>query len=376
MISLQSDELTFAFPELLEQLRERVHAWVDKRLERATPEEKSLLPATREETYYAFATCLPRISAAISFQRTLRMPDNGKDYPLPLGLGRFAVYPVDDFRGIPAAWQQRGGVMLAMHPTEALWLSFYADYPMALRVGADGHCAISGEPWGRGLKSSPQNYVVLGSQPWLDGFHLNADVVQQFVAAPQGQGILGAHTFSGEEHWGGLLLQAIPLQAEDYWWHTLRRRVNNRWDELMTPIPNRIPPPMETGDLEDWVFQTRGKIRLKVLEDPYGMATWDPALSSRCFAHLCLVEDWERLTGIRAPQSAPTADDYKAAGVSPAEVDAMGRKAEYNLFAPEISFATTRILDAFRQEESNAPPLHPRTIFRLNPDLRQSVREF
>ena len=110
MIELQSDELIFAFP-----------------LESATTDEKNLLPSSREEIHRAFAICLPRISAAVSFQRTLRLPDTGQDYPMPLGLGRFSLYPVDDFRGVPAAWQQRGGVMLPLYPTEALWLGFYSD---------------------------------------------------------------------------------------------------------------------------------------------------------------------------------------------------------------------------------------------------------
>ena len=33
---------------------------------------------------------------AIDFQRTLRIPDNGKTYPLPPGFGRFPLRHLDD----------------------------------------------------------------------------------------------------------------------------------------------------------------------------------------------------------------------------------------------------------------------------------------
>ena len=61
----------------------------------------------------------------ISFMRTLRIPDDGKDYPLPPGLGTFPVRHVDDYSDrIPSKWLQRGGVMFPMHQAEALWLNF------------------------------------------------------------------------------------------------------------------------------------------------------------------------------------------------------------------------------------------------------------
>jgi len=35
----------------------------------------------------------------IRFQRTLRLPDDGKTYPLPAGLGAFPLRHIDDFAG-------------------------------------------------------------------------------------------------------------------------------------------------------------------------------------------------------------------------------------------------------------------------------------
>ncbi len=377
MIEIQSDELIFSFPELLAPLKARVRAWVDERLESATNDEKNMLPSGREEVHRMFGACLTKISATVSFQRTLRLPDNGKDYPMPLGLGRFPLYPVDEFPTLPEAWQQRGGIMMPLHPTEALWLSFYADYPMALRVGSGGFCAVSGLPWASALVANPQNYVVLGTQPWLDGFHVGADVVRQFVAHPVGQGLQAPHALSGEERWSGLRLQAVPLRPEEFWRQSLKPTLHARWDELMTPIRHRAGGPGTTNSANpDWTFKAGGKIRLKIVPDPFSIPAWETSLSSRCFAHLCLAEDWQRLTGIRPPQKPPTAADYRAAGVTWSDLEG-GKPTEEkdSLLAELISASINGSRTPFPGTNSN-PPLPPRSVVRLNPNLRQAVREF
>src|SRR5215472_4787343 len=81
--------------------------------------------------------------SAIQFQRTLRVPDDGKHYPLPPGLGRFPLRHIDDYASrVPASWLKRGGVLLPMWQTEALWLNFRCphihdrgtSYPFAIKV--------------------------------------------------------------------------------------------------------------------------------------------------------------------------------------------------------------------------------------------------
>lgn len=203
MIELHSDELIFTFPDLHLSLQERARGWIDARVAAAARNEKARLPDSREKLYSAFDWCIPKVRAAISFQRTLRIPDDGKDYPLPPGLGRFPVRHVDDSPGVPQTWKKHGGVMLPMHKTEALWLHFSSDYPMALKVGAGGVCAISGERWSTSLRTGPQNYVVLPEQPWLDGFRVSEGVIRQFVAVPLGKGLTVEHQLTGDETWGG-----------------------------------------------------------------------------------------------------------------------------------------------------------------------------
>src|SRR5215831_15677229 len=80
---------------------------------------------------------------SINFQRTLRIPDDGKDYPLPPGLGSFPLRHIDDYAaGMPAKWLSRGGVLLPMWQSEAMWLCFDNNivfsrdvgYPFAIKV--------------------------------------------------------------------------------------------------------------------------------------------------------------------------------------------------------------------------------------------------
>ena len=54
---------------------------------------------------FAFPEMHPRARLRVTFQRTLRIPDDGSTYFLPPGLGTFPVTPVDEVgTRAPAAW--------------------------------------------------------------------------------------------------------------------------------------------------------------------------------------------------------------------------------------------------------------------------------
>ncbi|MGH7066625.1 MAG: hypothetical protein ACREEU_02460 [Acetobacteraceae bacterium] len=58
---------------------------------------------------------------AVSFIRTLRIPDDGRDHPLPPGLGTFARRHVDDHAPrLPGYMTGRGGVILPMRSAMSL----------------------------------------------------------------------------------------------------------------------------------------------------------------------------------------------------------------------------------------------------------------
>jgi len=131
------------------------------------------------------------------FQRTLRIPDDGSDYPLPPGLGHFPLRHVDDFaENVSAQWLAHGGVMLPMYQSEAMWLNFtphdvkghWAEYPFAIKVAVGKIDAVTGKEWSNALHKKPQDYMVAPEQPWLDGFCVEKGIIRQFVAMPLGAG--------------------------------------------------------------------------------------------------------------------------------------------------------------------------------------------
>lgn len=159
----------------------------------------------------------------IDFQRTLRIPDDGKNYPLPPGLGRFPVRHLDDFAAnVPAEWMDRGGVLLPMWQAEALWLHFHSEYignrrtsyPFAVKVATSKISALTGETWQRGLSRNPQNYLVIPEQPWLDGYCVEKGIIRQFVAMPLGGGYTVEEQVSGKAEFGGMQIEIFPMRAE------------------------------------------------------------------------------------------------------------------------------------------------------------------
>src|SRR5512134_1375564 len=78
---------------------------------------------------------------AVSFHRTLRIPDDGRPYPLPPGLGSFPLLRVEAYADrLPPAWRERGGACIALYQREALWLGFHGVSwnPNAVKIGLGG----------------------------------------------------------------------------------------------------------------------------------------------------------------------------------------------------------------------------------------------
>lgn len=144
-------------------------------------------------------------SCRIAFQRTLRIPDDNRDYPLPAGLGRFPMAHVRDHAArVPDDWKGHGGVLLPMYQAEAMWIEFLSGrgrdsgYPFAIKIAAGKINAITGEPWRDALSDQPQDYLTTPGQPWLDGFCVQKGLIRQFVAMPLGQG------YTAEEQIGAM----------------------------------------------------------------------------------------------------------------------------------------------------------------------------
>ena len=224
MIELKDDELVFRFPE--------VHELAELR---------------------------------VGFQRTLRVPDDNRDYPLPPGLGNFPLKHVDDYADrVPDTWRKHGGVFLPMYQAEAMWIDFNSSYPMAVKVAAGKIDALTGEQWKNELSSRPQDYLVIPDQPWLDGFCVESGLIRQFVAMPLGDGYSAEEQLTGEAKHGGLQIVVHPMKAS-------RFKELSQESEFATYGPQ---PVMHQTPIAEMGLAPGGMMRQEVYEDEHG---FDPS---------------------------------------------------------------------------------------------------
>lgn len=271
MISLKNNVLKFSFPEVHKQ-----------------------------------ATC------RIEFQRTLRIPDDGREYPLPAGLGRFPLTHIEDHaEKVPAQWQKRGGVLLPMYQSEALWINFSGNYPMAIKVAAGKINAVTGEAWSDGLSGLPQDYVVVPTQPWLDGYSVEEGLIRQFVAMPLGSGYSAEEQITGEAEFGGIQLIAYPMKAEFYErLQAERRKVARKRKSAPMMCSEELAAPCESMGLA-----AGGLMRQVIHTDPHGIHAWDRAHTSRCFVHLLNSEHYQGITGHKPPHPPLSKAEYQKQGI-------------------------------------------------------------
>jgi hypothetical protein len=196
---------------------------------------------------------------SVSLHRTLRIPEDGRTYPLPPGFGLFPIR-LSRSEGAGAATR----LLVPMYQREALWLGFSAApwKPNALKVICGGINAVSGvADEGTGLRE-PQDYLVCPNQPWLDGFNAGDGVIRQFVAMPLGQGYAIEAAGGGPER-GGIAIIAFEPKP-------------GRFPDEPPPArpgPVRFSRPIETEPRE-MALGAGGRMRQKIYPDPHGR---DPA---------------------------------------------------------------------------------------------------
>jgi hypothetical protein len=249
---------------------------------------------------------------AVTFERTLRIPDDGPDYPLPPGLGAFPIHRVEDYPDtVPARWRERGGVFLPMYQREAMWLSFEAEdwKPNAVKIGVGGVNAVSGKAWDTKLRRRPQDYLVCPDQPWLDGINAGDGFIRQFVAMPLGAGYTVEAQVTGKEEFGGLQIVAYepkpgrfpdaPPQRDFH----LREGAGISYDLALPSAP------VEMG------LGAGGRMRQKIYPDPHGVRAWDQANHGTCFVHIVNSADYRAITGLEPPPTPIDAKTYTDYGL-------------------------------------------------------------
>ena len=247
---------------------------------------------------------------SITFQRTLRIPDDGRCYPLPPGLGAFSLRRVKDFaRRVPAAWRERGGYFIPMYQREALWISFHGERwrPNAVKVGVGGVNAISGQPWDERLRRRAQDYLVVPDQPWLDGINAGPNVIRQFVAMPLGQGITVEGQVTGAEEEGGM--QITVVQPKPGRFPDRPPRASRRWHGSSMMICESAPTYQEMG------LAAGGRMEQKIYPDLYGKDTWDPTGTTTVHVHIVNSDAYHAITGEQPPPTPISAATYNAFGL-------------------------------------------------------------
>lgn len=259
----------------------------------------------RDQLIFRFPNVHEDAELRIEFQRTLRIPDDNREYHLPPGLGEFPLYRVDDYPdNLPDTWEQHGGVFLPMYQAEAMWINFHADYPVAVKIAAGKINAVTGETWDDELSNTPQDYLVVPGQPWLDGFCVEKGLIRQFVAMPLGEGYTAEEQLTGEAEHGGLQIAVYPMQASIY-----EARQNVRMQYLSDVLRDVSSTQLNMG------LAPGGLMRQEIYEDRYGFDAWETSIRSRCFVHILNSVQLVYLTGCETPSKPQTAQHYTAAGL-------------------------------------------------------------
>ena len=248
----------------------------------------------------------------ISFRKTLRVPDDGVDYPLPAGFEKFPLRHMDDYsRRMPDSVRMAGGVMLPLHRAEAMYIDFDGHevedrgvWPCLVKVGVGKVNAITGEAWDSPVSFDPQDHVVVPEQSWLDGFAVSPGRVRQFVAVPAGEGYSPEEQLWGQMKVGGIQIQVSPMKRIAFERHfSLQEMI--RFSYVADPM----------FSVKGRAIGLGGRIRQKVHKNPYKSIDWETSRSSRCFVHLVAASDWARITGERTPTLPPTAAQYSKNGL-------------------------------------------------------------
>ena len=312
-----------------------------------------MLTANQDTLHFSFPEVHPDAQVTIEFQRTLRIPDDDKNYPLPPGLGRFPIKQIDDHADrVPADWQKRGGVMLPMYQSEALWVRFtpnhvarrvgISQYPFAIRIAAGKRSAVTGDEWTKKIKE--KDYVTVPKQKWIDGFVVEKGLVKQFVAMPLGHGFTAEEQLTGKAEFGGIQIEVLPMKRKVF-----DRRFPERPRDVRTKggilrgrrFRSKGPGGSSTNYSADSIqtisetlaradsrsieccavvadmgLGAGGSMKQEIHEDPYGIEDWKKKglTGTRCFIHLANSIAWKAITTQDPPHTAPTAAEYTQHG--------------------------------------------------------------
>lgn len=323
-----------------------------------------MIELKHDELVFSF----PRVHAdaycSIEFQRTLRIPDDNRSYPLPPGLGRFPMEHTDDHASrLPQNWKDHGGVLLPMYQSEALWVNFHCDYPCAVKIATGKINAITGKTWTNELTRNPQDYLVLPDQPWLDGYCVQEGLIRQFIAMPLNEGYTAEEQISGKAEHGGLQVIVFPMKRDHY--ERMQREASQRVDSVhyQTKV---------FEDVEPMGLAPGGLMRQEIYEDEYGFDAWDTENASRCFVHILNSQKWKAIIGSEAPGEPPDAKAYTEAGLPWFEYYADHQPMQGSKTLAGMDSVAAKTLKKGKQPAGNEP-VSPKTVKSLGSSADQVI---
>lgn len=263
----------------------------------------------------------------ISFHRTLRIPEDGRDYPLPAGLGRFPIHRVEDYaEKVPTKWLQEGGFFIPLYQKEALFLQFDGPkwHPSIAKVCVGKINAISGKVYSEALSGNQQDYVVIPNQKWLDGVFSGEGLVKQFVAMPLGEGYTIEAQITDEEKFGGF--QIVAIDAVDGRFADRNPEIDSRIEDEEEARKRRNSGALYASPLPDvgiilasspssMGIAAGGSIKQQIQKDSYGVESWNPEKKRSLTVHLVNSLDYKAITGMEPPASPITAAAYQRAKI-------------------------------------------------------------
>lgn len=179
----------------------------------------------------------------LTFHRTIRLENNEKTYNLPPSLGIFEIFKANDYQ---CEWE-KDAYFIALHPEEAMWVGFQSIEPTALIVGLGDKNVLTSEKLDFELKDG--NYISVPPQLWLDGWKPEDGKINQFITTDD------------------------PISISVF----KTKDPNNM--QIYVEKPQVICGDSPTEELEGnstccWGM-IGGKVKQKILDDPFGKNTWE-----------------------------------------------------------------------------------------------------
>ena len=315
-------------------------------------------------------------TVSVSFQRTLRVPDDGARYGLPPGLGSFPMRRVEDLPadGVPTLWARSGGVVLPMWQAEACWLRFHVPtrYSFLVKVGCGGINAVTGGPFTTEPDFAEEDYFEVPAQPWLDGFCTEKGEVRQFVAMPLHRGYTVEEQITGRAEHGGIQLVVIPLTSAVHREREEARRKaaeegSGRYGAVGLAMP--APPPDAAAPAGAAMGLGAGGSITQSIETPVEPHdNWELRAGKRLAVHIADSATWTAITDETPPWRPPSAADYTRHGLPWFDwyAETLPRSGSSTLAEVKsvLQFGRARGEDPLPENESFEPP----EPVRLGPD--------